>query len=111
MDEIKENICQGGKMNGYEFTLNLHAASTRISCPYGGYYQKSAIKNEIERSMTTHPHRTAKAASRFQRRREHRDAVKHSRLCGWVRRLVRLLIFNQIQTDETIRSKPRHREA
>jgi len=60
MDEIKENVCQGGKMNGYEFTLNLHAASTRISCPYGGYYQKSAIKNEIEQTIW-HWHKDADA--------------------------------------------------
>ena len=48
MDELKENICVGGKMHGHEFTLNMHAASTKISCPYGGYYVKSAIRNEIE---------------------------------------------------------------
>jgi len=45
--ELKENICHGGKMQGYEFTLNLHAAATHISCPYGGEYIKSAVKNEL----------------------------------------------------------------
>ena len=44
--ELKENICHGGKMQGYEFTLNPHAAATHIGCPYGGYYRKSAINNE-----------------------------------------------------------------
>ena len=45
--ELKENICHGGKMQGYEFTLNLHAAATHIGCPYGGEYIKSAVKNEL----------------------------------------------------------------
>lgn len=45
MDELKENICEGGRLQGHQFTLSLHAAATHIGCPKGGYYQKSAIKN------------------------------------------------------------------
>jgi hypothetical protein len=44
--EQEENICEGGGLNGHEFTLRLYSSSTEIGCPKGGYYRKSAITNE-----------------------------------------------------------------
>jgi len=46
MDQIKDNICEGGELHNYEFTISTSA--TKIGHKQRGHYQKSAIKNEIE---------------------------------------------------------------
>ena len=49
MDNLKENICEGGDFHGREF--NISTADTKIGYQNKGHYQKSAIKNEIEQTI------------------------------------------------------------
>ena len=46
MDQLKENVCDGGKFHGRDFDISK--AETKIGYQNQGHYQKSAIKNEIE---------------------------------------------------------------
>lgn len=46
MDQVKKNVCEGGKFHGRDFDIST--AAPKIGYQNEGHYQKSAIKNEIE---------------------------------------------------------------